>query len=1092
MNRGRYTEGGGLLARVVLFLTLLSVAISPASAEGILDVAAVRGSVDATSYLRTLTTDQAQVIVDLPPSGNDKAETINLQAKGAAAPYQWKILALVNASATPRQLVLAVDFQNFSGSGLFTPLTPGSVVMSGVQAGSNAVANASGLGQDALEITLGPAQSAAFAIETLTSSPAVTLWDRDAYDRNMRSLAFFRGALLGINLLLIATVLLLLASRVKAQLLSGAVLVTAATCFMAFEAGYLSTELRLFGLFRLRPAETRAIIEATMAIGLLLCLASTPEFRRSMPRMWNGALLISALGLALPAYAFIDPYAVSMISRLAFGATAFAGAALLYVLRQRPMARSTVLQWSGAAAWTVLAAVAMFTEGGAFSLLPLLLVSLTGVMVLFVYNYTKAVAGEGLLSQRVFQEAGRRGLALAGAQQYVWDWHPRERHLFVSEELEKALGHPPGILRNAGSDALLELMHPSDRLSYLGALENTERRGRGFIGRELRLQRGDGSYRWFELRARGMAGPDNRLVRAIGTLADVTHTKRAEERLLKDAVYDQVTGLPNRALLLDRLTREIDGHRVENLYILLIDIDRFKAVNDALGHEVGDGLLNVAGRRISAMVEPEDTVARLPGDQFAILIPNANPNRNIARFADVVRTAIAQPINMRPREVFLTASIGVARYRQLGLTAEQFLKDSAIALYEAKRRGNESIQFFQTSMRDDRGELVALEGELRRALERNEIEVHYQPIARLRDMDLAGFEALVRWRHPVLGLLAPEAFLGIAEQTGLIKDIGRYVLNEATRQLGIWQRAFRPTDPIFMAVNVSSSQLLESDLVSDVGAAIIREAVYRHTLKIEVTESVVMQYPEKAAGVLERIKQLGVGLACDDFGTGYSSLASLRSLPFDTLKVDKSFISPDPDDDRAAIILEAIIALAHDLGLTIVAEGIEDQGQVDRLGGLICDYGQGFFIGQPMSAKQVSETLGSLPYAPARDRTVISTLWETSHVAPEAIVTQPGLSTSAIERAQTEKAHEQRLEQVTTLAMSDGSSEVTPRPGGSPMAPRLVYPPPVRAWKPEEEAENSTVPLKRQKPAAPRKKTARKAKSKRKVAQVRPMADEAL
>jgi diguanylate cyclase (GGDEF)-like protein/PAS domain S-box-containing protein len=812
-------------------------------------------------------------------------------------------------------------------------------------------------------------------------------------------------------------------------------------------------------------------------------LGTTSEFHRQFPTLWKSTALLAALGLALPAYAMIDPLAASTAARLVFACTAVAALVLLYMLRKRRPSRTTMLQWGMVAAWTFVAALAIFAEGNAFPFSPLLLLGLTAVLVMFDYGYTKAVAGEGLLSQRVFQEAGRRGLALAGAQQYVWDWRPQERQLFVSEELEKALGHLPGTFRQAGLDALLEIMHPTDRVSYLAGLENAERRGRGVITRDFRLQRGDGSYRWFELKARGMAGPDNRLVRAIGTLADVTHTKRAEERLLKDAVYDQVTGLPNRALLVDRLTREIDGHRVENLYVILIDIDRFKTVNDALGHEVGDSLLNVAGRRIASMVEPDDTVARLPGDQFAILIPNANPNRNIARFADVVRTAIAQPINMRPREIFLTASIGVARYRQLGLTAEQFLKDAAIALYEAKRRGNESIQFFQTSMRDDRGELVALEGELRRALERNEIEVHYQPIARLRDMELAGFEALVRWRHPVLGLLAPEAFLGIAEQTGLIKDIGRFVLNEATRQLGIWQRGYRPNDPVFMAVNVSSSQLLETDLVSDVGAAIIREAVYRHTLKIEVTESVVMQYPERAAGLLDRIKQLGVGLACDDFGTGYSSLASLRNLPFDTLKVDRSFIVPDPDDDRAAVILEAIIDLAHNLGLTIVAEGIEDQAQVDRLGTLLCDYGQGFFIGQPMTARQVSETLGGLPYAPERSRTTISTLWETSHTVAETPVADAQVSTSAIERAAAEQSHEARLEQIVTLATPRPAVEVSmiPRPGVAPLAPRLVYPPPVEARKPEDQIKRVRAAVKKDKAQA-RKKPVKRAKPKRTAA----------
>ena len=244
---------------------------------------------------------------------------------------------------------------------------------------------------------------------------------------------------------------------------------------------------------------------------------------------------------------------------------------------------------------------------------------------------------------------------------------------------------------------------------------------------------------------------------------------------------------------MDRLKREIAKPNSENLHVILVDIDRFKTVNDGLGHDAGDSLLTVLGRRIESLIGPDDTVARLPGDQFAILFSDSGQRRDIKRFTDSMRLAIAKPVNVNQQEIFMTACLGAASRREGGSTAEQLMKDAAIALYEAKRRGKEMIEFFRSSMRDNRGELVALEAELRRALERNEIEVHYQPIARLSDMDLAGFEALVRWRHPTLGLLAPESFLGLAEQTGMIKDIGRFVLNEATRQLEIGSgfQAFR-------------------------------------------------------------------------------------------------------------------------------------------------------------------------------------------------------------------------------------------------------------------------------------------------------------
>ena len=293
------------------------------------------------------------------------------------------------------------------------------------------------------------------------------------------------------------------------------------------------------------------------------------------------------------------------------------------------------------------------------------------------------------------------------------------------------------------------------------------------------------------------------------------------------------------------------------------------------------------------------------------------------------------------QEIFLTACLGAASFREGGTTADQLMKDAAIALYEAKRRGKEMIEIFQPSMRDDRGELVALEAELRRALERNEIEVHYQPIARLADMDLAGFEALVRWRHPALGLLAPESFLGLAEQTGMIKDIGRFVLNEATRQLGIWQRAFRPSEPVFMAVNVSASQLMETDLVADIRAAISRETVSPadpedrgDRIRCDAISR------EGSAASSSRSSSWALAWPVMISAPAIHRFQACGNLPFDTLKVDRSFIARRSRGRAAAIILESIISLAHDLGLTIVAEGIEDQAQVDRLGTLSATTGR--------------------------------------------------------------------------------------------------------------------------------------------------------
>jgi diguanylate cyclase (GGDEF)-like protein len=1030
-----------------------------ASAEGPVDVGTLVSKIDVTALLRRLSTDQNSVRVELPPDTSGKSDVIDLRASGKKPPFKWAIIALVNSSPVPRSLVLSIDHQKFTGSRLFYPLPPGSVIESSISSDNLQLAKILSLGQDAFELSLPPLATRSIAVQLDGEPTDAVLWDRGAFDLHTRSFAFFEGAILGISILLTFSLLLLFTARAKASFLSCAFFAAASVAFMAVEVGYFSQPITLFPGVQISPQEARAIIEIMMVVGLLLSLSSLGDLRNAWPVLRNVFLGIAALGLALAVYSFVEPLLVSSIARISFALTALAGFFILLQLRTERPTDSALLVWSILVIWTLFAVMAVFSKSTYTFLSPVLLFGLMTVLVFLSYRFFRDAASLGFLSRRQTMDLERRDLALVGAQQYVWDYYPAERDLYVSDEFDQALAQPSGTFGQSSLEAFYDLMHPADRDAYITTITEAERRGRGAITHQVRLRKGDGNYLWFELRARGLTNTENLLVRCIGTLSDITNAKRMEERLLREAVYDQVTGLPNRALFMDRLSREMAKPKTTNLYVILIDIDRFKAVNDGLGHDAGDSLLTSLGRRIEALLGPNDTVARIPGDQFAVLFTESITGGDAAIFADRVHEAIAKPVTVNQQEIFLTACLGAASYREEGISPDQLMKDAAIALYEAKRRGQEMFAIFQPSMRDDRGELVALEAELRRALERNEIEVHYQPIARLVDMDLAGFEALVRWRHPVLGLLAPESFLGLAEQTGMIKDIGRFVLNEATHQLGIWQRAFRPNEPVFMSVNVSASQLVETDLALDVRAAISREAVYKQTLKIEITESVIMQFPERAAGILEQIKQLGVGLACDDFGTGYSSLSSLRNLPFDTLKIDRSFVTPNSEDGRAAVILEAIITLAHNLGLAIVAEGVEDQSQLDRLGTLRCDFVQGFFIGQPMTARQITESLGTMPYVKAYGKTALSTLWERASIDPETVANEKEFTTEDIN---------------ATLEMRERQLAATPLPGQSPMAPRLSNLTPI-----ELPTIFPSLGKPARKPAKPKKKPAKKKAAKK-------------
>jgi diguanylate cyclase (GGDEF)-like protein/PAS domain S-box-containing protein len=521
--------------------------------------------------------------------------------------------------------------------------------------------------------------------------------------------------------------------------------------------------------------------------------------------------------------------------------------------------------------------------------------------------------------------------------------------VFTSPETESLLGLRRGALEGPAAK-WLEVLHPLDQDRFRAALDSVLDQRRGRLVQDFRLRTPDGHFMWFALKARPVVGSDGEVSRVVGTLTDVTEIKNAEERMLHDSVHDNLTGLPNRKLFIDRLNavanfaRSMPGLRPT---VMVIDLDRFKQVNDSVGIAVGDSILLTLARRLTRILKPHDTLARLSGDQFGLILLSEQDPPRITAFAETIRKTVRAPIAFNDREIFLTASIGLALSDPQTQLTEEIIKDAELAMYHSKRIGGDRIDVYKAAMRARKTDRLTLESELRRAIERQEITILYQPIVRLDDRAIAGFEALARWDHPKLGRMSPNEFITIAEEIGLIVDLGTFVLDQTARQLAIWQRAMRARDPIFASVNVSSRQLLRHDLIHDIRTVLSRSSVARGTLKLELTESLVMENPEHAAQMLNRIRELGTGLSLDDFGTGHSSLAYLQRFPFDTIKIDQSFVRTTSRGTRP-VILKSIIAMAHDLGMDVVAEGAETDSDAVELYQLGCEYAQGFAFGEPM------------------------------------------------------------------------------------------------------------------------------------------------
>jgi len=549
----------------------------------------------------------------------------------------------------------------------------------------------------------------------------------------------------------------------------------------------------------------------------------------------------------------------------------------------------------------------------------------------------------------------RYALSARGANDGLWVWDLGADSVYYSGRWKEMLGFSESEIGDS-PDEWFARVHPDDVAQLRADIDAHRLGATPSIEHEHRMRCKGGEYRWMLARGVAVRDASGGATRIAGSQTDITERKVATDRLMHDAFHDALTGLPNRALFMDRLGRLMERarrHSGHQFAVLFLDLDRFKVVNDSLGHALGDLLLISVAERLRIALRATDTVARLGGDEFTILL-------EIDHLADAVRTAeriqeaLRVPFRVGENEIFTTASIGIA----LSVTGYErphdVLRDADIAMYRAKSRGRGIHEVFDKTMHDRAVKLLKFETELRRSIERGELRVHYQPIVSLVTAKVMGFEALLRWQRGD-ELVAADEIVPIAEETGLILPIGQWVLREALRQLAEWQKRYPDNESLHMHVNLSAKQFLQPNLLEHIAVALDESGVDAGRLHIEVTESVVIENPEAAAELLERLRATGVGISLDDFGTGYSSLSSLRQFPFDTLKIDRSFISTNGDRRHHEIddeIVRTISNLARILGMDVTVEGLESADQVQRMRDLGIDYAQGFYFSPPVDARE--------------------------------------------------------------------------------------------------------------------------------------------
>ncbi len=557
----------------------------------------------------------------------------------------------------------------------------------------------------------------------------------------------------------------------------------------------------------------------------------------------------------------------------------------------------------------------------------------------------------------------RYALAVRGANDGLWDWNLENGNLYLSPRCAQMLGYGADQIGCSLED-WLATVHPDDRDALRGVLEAHFEGGDEHFEHEHRVLTAQGEERWVLTRGVAIRDRHGRATRMAGSQTDITGRKRAEQQLLYDAFHDGLTGLANRALFTDRLGVVMAGrHRKSEtrFAVLFLDLDRFKNINDSLGHTTGDKLLQGIAHRLELTLRPGDTVARLGGDEFAILLSQVADVADAIHVAERVQEVVSKPFLIDSHEVFVTASIGIALSGVTTEKAEDILRDADIAMYRAKAAGRARYEVFDQEMHRHAVRLLSVETDLRRALEREEFVMHYQPIVSLATGSIVGFEGLVRWYHPERGLIAPDKFIAIAEETGLVVPLSWQVLRLACSQAAAWQREFPADPPRFMCVNVSGKLFMQAGTVEQLLGVLSETGLPPSCLWLEVTENVVVDHGDEVMAKLLEVRRLGVQLSIDDFGTGYSSLSYLQRFQYDSLKIDRSFVRTLGLADDSRTIVKTILTLADDLGIGVIAEGVETEEQAARLRQMQCPLGQGYWFARPLNPDAAGDLIASPP-----------------------------------------------------------------------------------------------------------------------------------
>ena len=952
------------LFALAMCLAFALAALAPAAAFEVISVPEDVNAVNLSDVIETQPGSNGRVQLSTAPGEDGIIRRIEVLATEQGTNPNFALFALRNESDQQIERLLVAPFFRLPGSGIFQPdlgddrltaLTPSAGIRPVRLTDSEA---------DVFEVTLDPGATVTFVAELSGQQlPELYLWQPNAYRDYVNSFTLFRGVVLGVASLAAVFLTIMFVVKGRGIFPATAAFAWAVLIYLLIDFGVLG---RVLGLPAGGMQPLRAAAEAGIATTLAGFLFIYLNLHRWHLRFIHLALGLAALFLALFAFAFFQPAIAATIARLVLALLGVSGFFLILLLALRGYDRAVLLvpTWIILISWLFYSWLVVTGQVSNDVAQPAVGGGLVLIVMLLGFTAVQHAFSEGQVSIGTLSEVERRALALTGSGDFVFDWNIERDRVSVSDELATRLGEKRGALRGA-IKRWLDRVHPDDRDRFRTAFDTLVELRRGKVSADMRIAGHDGSYRSFRMRVKPVLGGDGQVNRIVGTLQDVTEDRAARERLLHDAVHDSLTGLPNRQLFLDRLERALVRARTPGgtkPAVFLIDIDRFMELEERIGHSAADSVLLAISRRIARIMRPLDTVARVTGDQFAVILASEQAAGKIAETAEQIRKALKAPFNFGDRDLSLSASIGVTIYDSNPATAADVLRDAELAMYYAKRLGGDRIEAYRASARSIAAYNRASEEDLERGMKQGELHVQFQPVTDIQTGQIAGAEALMRWIHPTRGVVNPDEFVPLAERSGQIEKLGRLAFEQSAAQAKDWMIAFGLPEDFFISVNLSPTQLATETLLNDMRSLVSQDKDLASHLKLEITESQVMTNPEHSAYMLQALRNLGLGLALDDFGTGHSSLSYLHRFPFDTIKIPAAFVKMGEANGMAQTqgpIIRAVISLAADLDLMVIAEGVETLDEIERLRQLNCRYAQGFAFGAAMTGAELGKKLAA-------------------------------------------------------------------------------------------------------------------------------------